>query len=133
MQTKETKYKLPWGREITIPAGLPVFRATNLPADCEIKWWVSSLTDEMSDDEEIESHHRNIGFGLTENEVRMNGPFKYVKEPFEAYSGMSYSDVIRDSGNEIVAVLESASDEDCQWIVDAMNAKYGKEWNEGKH
>ena len=49
-----------------IPVGTPCIRATNLPEDSEIKFWVLNWKG-MTDKEK--SWSRNYGFGLREDEV----------------------------------------------------------------
>lgn len=72
MKTKiETYHRLEHGRKVTIPAGLPVVRADNLPADSKIKYWLADCPPKA--DDEVESHWNRVGFGFTANEVESPG------------------------------------------------------------
>lgn len=72
MKTKiATMHRLESNRRVTIPAGLPVVPADNLPADSRIKYWLADCP--PGADDEIESHYRNRGFGFHANEVDAPG------------------------------------------------------------
>ena len=56
-------------KKVTIPKGTSVVPATNLPNDSSIKYWVHKLPPNLSNNDEIDSHHRNYGFGIGADEV----------------------------------------------------------------
>lgn len=72
MKTKfTTRHILESGRKVTIPAGLPVIPANNLPASASIKYWLVECPPKA--DDEIESHFNSNGFGFRANEVDAPG------------------------------------------------------------
>ena len=68
MVTKAIEQRIGWGNKlIKFPAGLRVIRASNLPADAEIKWWLDELP--AGTNSEVTSWFRNYGIGLSNEEV----------------------------------------------------------------
>lgn len=68
MKTKiKSIHRLESGRNIVIPAGLPVVRADNLSSTSLIKYWLADCPPKA--DDEIECHLRTVGFGFRADEV----------------------------------------------------------------
>ena len=74
---QDTEHTYGGYKKVTIPKGTPVVPASNLPADSSIKYWIDKLPSHLASNDEIDSHHRNYGFGVGGDEVDSHKEERY--------------------------------------------------------